>query len=267
MIARLPGLNFASAVFRPKYGVLLQASCCRADSGRKAGQETGRFMAESVMRFGAGQELYQKQRDFALNLAAFLNQYKHYGTFLALLEAGSAMNGATSDLLAAIEDYPPQQWSILLPEPENLEEVAPYLISLEAPVWRSGGAPLTGFADWLFANRDFVRLGVFFVSHAPFLQIKAFWQRFSHARFSDAKTAYFRFYNPRFFHSLIKNLGKKEYQTISSLLEMIIYFDYFNPRQLHIYRFYPQGYKKEQYDLEKENSEALVRSLFPELPA
>jgi|GEM_PF-1026375 len=223
-------------------------------------------MAESVMRFGTEPELYRKQHDFALNLADFLNHYRPDSRFLALLEAGSAMNGATSDLLAAIEDYPPPQWSVLLPESENLEEVAPYLVSLEAPAWRSGGAPLTGFADWLFAQRDFARLGVFFVSQAPFLQVRAFWQRFSYARFYNEKTAYFRFYNPRFFHSLIKNLGKKEYQTISSLLEMIIYFDYFNPHYVHIYRFYQQGYKKDYYDLEKGDSTAFIRSLFAEPP-
>lgn len=223
-------------------------------------------MAETVMRFSGERDFHQKQRDFVTNLAAFLEQHKHYGAFLALLEAGSALNGATSEVLAALEDYPPPQYAVLLQDADRLEEVAPYLVSLETPAWRSGGAPLTGFADWLFARRDFGRWGVFFVSRAPFSQVKAFWQRFSHARFHDGQQAYFRFYNPRFFNSLIKNLGKKEYQTISSITEMIFYFDYFNPLHVHIYRFYQQGYKKEDYDLEKEDSAAFVRSLFVEPP-
>jgi len=214
------------------------------------------------MRFQADEGAYFRQRDFALNLAAFLARQRRHGALLALLEAGNALNGATSDLLAALEDYPPLQYAALLRDAHRLEEVAPYLVNLEKPAWAAGGAPLTGFADWLFAQEDFARLGVFFVSSAPFLEVKTFWQRFSYARFQNNEQAYFRFYNPRFFNSLIKNLGKKEYLNISSVAELIFYFDYFKPNLVHIYHFYAEGYRIEQYDLEKANAAALIETLF-----
>lgn len=216
-------------------------------------------MAETVVRFHAEQDYHLKQRDFVLKLAAFLAQNPHCGAFLALLEAGSALNGATSDLLAAIEDYPPRQYSVLLQDARRLEEVAPYLINLEKPP--RGPAALTEFADWLFAQEDFARLGVFFISAAPFLQVKSFWQRFAYTRFANDRQAYFRFYHPRFFDSLLKKLGKKEYQYISSVAEMIFYFDYFNPNIVHVYHFCNEGYHIEQYDLNSQDGAALACSL------
>jgi len=214
-------------------------------------------MATPVMRFQAEEEAYPHQRDFVLNLSAILRRRRR-GAFLALLEAGNAMNGATSDLLAALEDYAPQQYVVLLREPQGLEEVAPYLINLGRP---AGGAPLTGFADWLFGREDFSRLGIFFVSSAPFLQIKNFWQRFSQAKFQNNYLAYFRFYNPRFFNSVIKNLGKKEYQNIYSVAEVIFYFDWLEPNYVYVYQFYAEGYRIEKYDLKRENAAALAEAL------
>jgi len=221
-------------------------------------------MAEMAARFQAERDYYPKQRDFALNFAAYLEQNRQYGSLMAILEAGGALNGATSDLLSALEDYPPRQYAPLLRGGDALDEVAPYLINLQKPAWAVTGAPLTDFTDWLFADADFARLGVFFVSRAPFADVKAFWRKFSHTRVDKDKTAYFRFYNPRFFNALLNNMGSGFYQSVAAVAELIFYFDCFNSNILHVYHFYPEGWRAEQFDLGQENTVALASALFAE---
>jgi len=205
------------------------------------------------MHLGVSEEIHHRQQAFVLDLFKTIQKNYKSNELLSLVEAGASLNGATSDLLAAIENYPPDQWAVLLHDNTMIEEVAPYLVSLKAPSWFREGDPLTTFTDWLAGQQHFSHWGVFFVTEADFSEVKSFWQRFSYASFGGDKTAYFRFYHPRFFHSLIKNLGKKDYNRIGTVVNMIFYFDYYQPNIVHLYRFYQNSHKMEQYDLLKQD--------------
>lgn len=212
------------------------------------------------MRLSVPEEIHHRQRDFVLDISRTLQKNYKSNALLSLMEAGASLNGATSDLLAAIENYSPRRWSVLLHDHAMIEEVAPYLVSLQTPAWFEAGDPLTTFTDWLAGQAYFSRWGVFFVTESAFSEVKTFWQRFSYARFAGKKTAYFRFYHPRFFHSLIKNLGRKDYARVGAVVNMIFYFDYFQPNIVHIYRFYQNSHKIEQYDLLHEDAGAAAIS-------
>jgi len=214
--------------------------------------------ADRTMNFNIPQEIHHKQRDFVLDVSKTLQKKYKSNDLLSLIEAGVSLNGATSDLLAAIENYPPRQWSVLLHDKTMIEEVAPYLVSLQAPGWYAEDDPLTTFTDWLAEQAHFSRWGVFFVTEAGFSEVKTFWQRFSYASFNNKKTAYFRFYHPRFFHSLIKNLGRKDYAQVGAVVNMIFYFDYFQPNIVHVCRFHQSQHQIKQYDLLKEDIDSIV---------
>ena len=208
------------------------------------------------MSLSIPKEIHYKQRDFVLDISRTLQRNYKSNELLSLMEAGASLNGATSDLLSAIEDYPPKKWSVL--HNTMFEEVAPYLVSLQMPPWFQEGDPLTTFIDWLADQTYFSHWGVFFITESDFSEVKTFWQRFSYTSFAGKETAYFRFYHPWFFHSLIKKLGKKDYARIGAIVNMIFYFDYFKPNIVYIYRFYQNDHKVEQYDLLQEDVSSIA---------
>lgn len=204
--------------------------------------------------------IYNKQRDFILYFSQALERQKNAGELLALLEAGMALNGATSDFVSALDDYPPHQSAALISDAEGIEEVAPYLINLKTPDWYREGDPLTTFTQWLARQENFSRWGIFFVTETPFEEVRTFWQRFSHTVASEGEATYLRFYHPRFFHTVIKSLNSSDVSRLSKIVNTIFYFDYYLPNILHVYRYNGVGCRIKQYDLLKDEVSAITGS-------